>query len=234
MKDDKKRILVVDDEEDICEIIQFNLEAEGFEIDTVSSSEQALKKSLHKYDLFLLDIMLKGMSGLKLAEELRKRKKIRAPIVFISARISENDRLIGFSAGADDYITKPFSIREMVARVHALLRRYSGEIKQEEKQEKLRLLGLELDLDKKRLYVDGAKTDVTPQEYKILKLLMKNAGNTYSRDQILSYAWKDINVIDRTVDVHITRLRKKLGRYGQNLISRSGYGYCFESETDEA
>ncbi len=224
----KSRILVVDDEDDICEIIKFNLESEGFLVDTVNSAEQALKKPLDSYDLFLLDIMMKGMSGYMLADELRKKKRLTKPIIFLTAKNSENDKLTGFTLGADDYITKPFSIREMIARIKAVLRRSGQNMDQEMKDAKLKVLGLELDFEKKRLYVDGTKTDVTPNEYKILQLLMKSPGSTFTREQILNFAWRDVTVIDRTIDVHITRLRKKLGKYGKKLISRSGYGYCLE------
>ncbi|MBN2481009.1 MAG: response regulator transcription factor [Bacteroidales bacterium] len=222
------RILVVDDEDDICEIIKFNLESEGFHVDTVNSSEQALKMKLNEYDLFLLDIMMKGMSGFMLADELRKKKQLDKPIIFMTAKNSENDKLTGFTLGADDYITKPFSIRELIARVKAVLSRSGSDLISKGNDKKLKFLGLEMNLDKKRLFVDGVKTNITPNEYRILQLLMKSPGTTFSREQILNYAWRDVTVIDRTVDVHITRLRKKLGKYGKHLISRSGYGYCLE------
>ena len=226
----KPRILVVDDEDDICEIIKFNLEAEGLDVDTVNSAEQALKKPLDIYDLFLLDIMMKGMSGYMLADELKRKKRLETPIIFLTAKNTENDKLTGFTLGADDYITKPFSIRELTARVKAVLRRAGGSVVNETRETRLKALGLELDFEKKRLFVDGKKTDITPNEYKILQLLMRNPGSTFSREQILNFAWYDVMVTDRTVDVHITRLRKKLGKYGKSLISRSGYGYCLETE----
>ncbi|MBN1159126.1 MAG: response regulator transcription factor [Bacteroidales bacterium] len=226
----KPRILVVDDEEDICEIIKFNLEAEGFHVDAVNSSERALKMPLDDYHLFLVDIMMKGMSGFMLANELRKKKRLDKPIIFLTARNSENDKLTGFTLGADDYITKPFSIRELIARVKAVLHRSGPDFKPKGKKEKLKILGLELDFEKKRLFVDGVRTDITPNEYKILQILMKNPGSTFTREQILNFAWRDVTVIERTVDVHITRLRKKLGKYGKHLVSRSGYGYCLETE----
>jgi len=222
------RILVVDDEDDICEIIRFNLEAESYRVDTVNSSEQALQKPLDNYDLFLLDIMMKGASGFVLADEILRKRKIKKPVIFITAKNSENDKLTGFSLGADDFLTKPFSVRELVARVKAVIRR--TESITDEKKIKLNFRELELDTEKKRLYIKGVKTDVTPNEYKILKLLIKNQGVTFTREQILDYAWRDVTVTDRTVDVHITRLRKKLGEYGRYLVSRSGYGYCLENE----
>jgi two-component system, OmpR family, alkaline phosphatase synthesis response regulator PhoP len=225
------RILVVDDEDDICEIIRFNLEAEGYSVDTVNSAEKALNRNLEDYDLFLLDVMMKGISGFVLADEITKKRKLKKSIIFITAKNSENDKLTGFSVGADDFITKPFSVKELTARVRAVLRR--GESAGDKQKQRLSFEELELDLEKKRLYIDGKKTDVTPNEYKILKLLLRSPGVTFTRDEILDYAWKDVTVVERTIDVHITRLRKKLGKYGKYLISRSGYGYCLEKETEE-
>ena len=221
-------ILVVDDEEDICEILKFNLESEGFNVDTVNSAEEAVNKKLEKYQLFLLDIMMKGMSGYRLADEIRKRRSISVPIVFITAKNTENDKLTGFSVGADDYITKPFSIKEVVARIKALLRRLEGTNDTVSEPARIRIEGIELDIEKKRLVVDGKKEDLTPIEYQLLLILMKNPGRVFGRDQILSNIWRDVNVTDRTVDVHVTRLRKKLGDYGNYLVTRKGYGYCFE------
>ena len=223
-------ILVVDDEEDICEILKFNLESEGYSVDAVTSAEEAMKKKLDKYNLFLLDVMMKGMSGFRLADEIRKQSKLVAPIFFITAKNTENDKLTGFSVGADDYITKPFSIKEVVARVKAALRRADALLNEDEEEKIISIAGLELDLEKKRLAVDGAKSDLTPIEFQLLKLLMKHPGRIYGRDQFLANIWRDVNVTDRTVDVHMTRLRKKLGTYGKHLITRKGYGYCFEIE----
>lgn len=223
-------ILVVDDEEDICEILKFNLESEGYNVDTVNSAEEAMQKKLDKYHLFLLDIMMKGMSGYRLADEIRNKKKLDALIFFITAKNTENDKLTGFSVGADDYITKPFSIKEVVARIKAVLRRsdQTGDIASE--LATIKMAGIELDIEKKRLIVDGVKEDLTPIEFQLLHILMKNPGRIFGRDQFLDYIWRDVNVTDRTVDVHITRLRKKLGSYGKYLITRKGYGYCLEMD----
>jgi DNA-binding response OmpR family regulator len=221
-------ILVVDDEEDICEILKFNLEEEGFTVDAVTSAEEAIHKKLEKYQLFLLDVMMKGMSGYRLADEIRKRKKLSAPILFITAKNTENDKLTGFSVGADDFITKPFSIKEVVARIKAVLRRTDGNTDSVNEPANVKIAGIELDFEKKRLIVDGNKEDLTPIEFQILQILMKNPGRIYGREQFLNNIWRDVNVTDRTVDVHITRLRKKLGPYGNYLVTRKGYGYCFE------
>jgi len=228
--DNMVHILIVDDEEDICEILKFNLESEGYSVDTVHSSEEALHKKLEKYHLFLLDIMMKGMSGYRLADEIRKRKKIGTPIIFITAKNTENDKITGFSVGADDYITKPFSVKEILARVKAVLRRTDSTGDTLPSEASLKISGIDLDLDRKRLTVDGIRKDLTPIEFELLYLLLKNQGRIFTREQILNSVWKETQVTDRTVDVHITRLRKKLGGYEKFLITRKGYGYCFEIE----
>ncbi|MBN1144965.1 MAG: response regulator transcription factor [Bacteroidales bacterium] len=223
-------ILVVDDEEDICEILKFNLESEGYNVDTVNSAEEAMQRKLDKYHLFLLDIMMKGMSGYRLADEIRKKRKQDALVFFITAKNTENDKLTGFSVGADDYITKPFSIKEVVARIKAVLRRSDHTADVASEQASIKMAGIELDIEKKRLIVDGIKEDLTPIEFQLLHIMMKNPGRIFGREQFLDYIWRDVNVTDRTVDVHITRLRKKLGSYGKNLITRKGYGYCLEMD----
>ena len=224
------RILIVDDEEDICEILKFNLQSEGYAVDTVNSAEEALTKKIDKYQLFLLDVMMKGMSGYKLADEIRKRKKISTPIIFITAKNSENDKLTGFSLGADDFITKPFSVKEIVARVKAVIRRGEGRLDNEVLENVIRIAGIELDLGKKRLAIDGKREDLTPIEFQLLYMLLNNPGRIFDRDQILDFIWKDVSVTERTVDVHVTRLRKKLGDNGKYLVTRKGYGYCFEMD----
>jgi len=226
---DPYTILAVDDEEDICEIIKFNLEAEGYRVETSMSAEEALKKPLKKYHLFILDIMMAGMSGFRLADEIRNKRKLETPIVFLTAKNTENDKLTGFSLGADDFITKPFSVRELVARVKVILRRPGS--RQSDDLSNIKIAGIELDQVKKRLCIEGLKISLTPHEYQIMLLLLKNTGKVFTREEILNYAWKEHSyVIDRTVDVHMTRLRKKLGEYGKYIISRSGHGYCFEIE----
>ncbi len=227
--EERYKILVVDDEEDICEILKYNLESEGFSVDTVLSPQEALNRQLTRYDLFILDVMMKEMSGYRLADEIRNKRKIEIPIIFLTAKNSENEKLTGFSVGADDYITKPFSIREIIARVRAVIKR-TGNPRQNAVEEPVKLSGIVLEPDKKRVFIDGVKKELTPIEYKILYLLVKNNTRVFTREEILNVIWKQTNVTDRTVDVHITRLRKKIGNYGKYLISRSGYGYCFELE----
>ena len=224
---DELNILVVDDEEDICEILQFNLENEGYHVDTVFSAEEALSGPLEKYDLFILDIMMSGMSGLKLADTLRNRKKLKTPVIFLTAKDTENDTITGFSVGADDYITKPFAIREVIARVKAIFRRSTQA--EEKIQKNIKINDLELDIATKKILIKNKPVKLTKKEFNILYILMQHPGRVFSRDEILGSVWEDeVYVLDRTVDVNITRLRKKLGKYGKYLVSRSGHGYCFE------
>jgi two-component system, OmpR family, alkaline phosphatase synthesis response regulator PhoP len=227
MESEKNKILIVDDEEDLCEILQFNLNNSGFTTDIAHSSEDALKKPLHSYDLFLLDVMMGNMSGFRLAEKLRNENKVTAPVIFITAKDTENDLLTGFSLGADDYIAKPFSINELIARVKAVLKR--SEPKHRKNSEKLKVSNIELDDARKLVMINKDKIDLTKKEFEIFKLLLENRGTVFSREEILRRIWGgDIIVTDRTVDVNITRIRNKIGIYGQNLKNKTGYGYYFE------
>ena len=223
------RILVVDDEEDLCEILKFNLEIEGFEVDTAFSAEEALKKDLIQYQLLLLDVMMGEISGFKMANILRKDEQTaQLPIIFLTAKDTENDMLTGFNLGADDYISKPFSIREVIARVKAVLRRTEEKAGKKD-QELLTFETLSLDTKRIKATVNGEEIPLTKKEFEILKLLLENKGNVFSREEILNRIWKDeVYVLDRTIDVNITRLRKKIGPYGKNIVTRLGFGYCFE------
>lgn len=226
---DIPKILVVDDEEDLCEILKFNLETEGYEVDTAFSAEEALKRDISSYQLLLLDVMMGEMSGFKMASLLRKNEKTASiPIIFLTAKDTENDMLTGFSLGADDYISKPFSIRQVIARVKAVLRRTSNREKQPE-GDLLTYETLSLDIKRIKATVDGKPVPLTKKEFEILRLLLENKGNVFSREEILSRVWKDeVYVLDRTIDVNITRLRKKIDPYGKNIVTRLGFGYCFE------
>ncbi len=223
------RILVVDDEDDLCEILKFNLENEGYLVDTANSAEEALKLDLTCYHLLLLDVMMGEISGFKMANMLKKDKKMASiPIIFITAKDTENDTVTGFNLGADDYISKPFSLREVMARVKAVLRRTASE-NMEEHIEVITYRGLVLDVNRKKVTIEGEPVSLTKKELEILSLLLKNPNRVFSREDILTKIWNDeVYVLDRTVDVNITRLRKKIGDYGQNIITRLGYGYCFE------
>jgi DNA-binding response OmpR family regulator len=225
----EQRILVVDDEEDLCEILKFNLEAEGYDVDTAFSSEEALTLHLKDYSLIILDVMMGEISGFKMASILRKKEDTKdIPIIFITAKDTENDMLTGFNLGADDYVSKPFSIRQVVARVKAVLRR--TRIKQEQpSNDSLVFENLLLDTKKIKAFVSGEEVVLTKKEFEILRLLLENKGHVFSREDILNRVWKDeAYVLDRTVDVNITRLRKKIGQYGKNIVTRLGFGYCFE------
>jgi two-component system alkaline phosphatase synthesis response regulator PhoP len=227
MDNKKNRILIVDDEEDLCEILQYNLSNAGFITDIANSSEEALKKPLYDYDLFLLDVMMATISGFRLAEKLRKEFKLKTPIIFLTAKDTENDILTGFSLGADDYIAKPFSVNELTARVKAVLKRTEAENKEDE--EILKFGNIELDNIRKRVIVDENKIDLTKKEFEILKLLLENIGKVFAREDILKRVWGgDVIVTNRTVDVNIARIRNKIGKYGPNLKNKTGYGYFFE------
>jgi two-component system alkaline phosphatase synthesis response regulator PhoP len=222
------RILIAEDEEDICEILQFNLESEGYTIDVVHSAEDALKKNLSIYHLFLLDVMMGKMTGFGLAQKIRKELDLSSPIIFLTARNNENDLLTGFTVGADDYMAKPFSIRELQARVKTILNRtYSKNTSAESTILSLGNIGL--DNKTKRLIIDGKKVELTRKEFEILLLLAKNQGRIFSREEILDRIWADdVIVTDRTVDVNMTRLRKKLEGYSTYIRNKAGYGYFFE------
>jgi len=221
-----RKILIVDDEADIREILQFNLENAGFNVECASSAEEALEKLGPEHGLILLDVMMGGISGFAMAEVLRNERNSSIPIIFLTAKSSENDLLTGFSSGGDDYIPKPFSIQEVIARVRAVLRRM---VPVEEKLPDMLECGrLKIDLDAKMAYVDGEKITFSKKEFEILALLASHTGKIYSREDLINELWKDAPyVLDRTVDVHIARIRSKLGECKVYLTNRSGYGYIF-------
>ncbi len=225
------QILVVDDEEDLCEILKFNLENEDYVVDTANSAEEALRMDLSKYDLLLLDVMMGEISGFKMARMLKQDPKTaQIPIIFITAKDTENDTVTGFNLGADDYISKPFSLREVAARVKAVLRRTNAN-EFDTPVEQLSYKSLMLDTVKKKVTINGEEVPLTKKEFEILKLLLQNKGRVFSREDILNKVWSDeVYVLDRTIDVNITRLRKKIGDYGKCIVTRLGYGYCFEAE----
>lgn len=216
------RILVVDDEEDICAILKFNLSKEGYEVVTANSAEEALTLDIASFNLLLLDVMMGGMSGFELTGKLKTDPKTAGvPVIFITARDTEDDAVEGLDLGADDYISKPFSIREVVSRVKAVLRRTAAIPDAS--------TGIFIDDEKKVVTVDGAAVALTRIEYEIFRLLFTNKGKVFSRGEILSHVWPDdVIVTDRTVDVNITRLRKKVGEYGERIVSRHGFGYLYE------
>lgn len=228
------RILVVDDEMDICEILKFNLENNGYKVDTANSGEEALALPLDSYDLFLLDVMMDDMSGFSLATHIRKVQGCATtPIIFITAKTGENDLLTGFNLGADDYICKPFRVSEVLVRVKAVLRRNANVQPEVVSYDNIVFGELVLNPETKRTYIAGVDIALTKKEFEVLYMLMRKPGRVYSRDEILSRVWPDdVNVLARSIDVNMARLRKKLGVYANNIVSRSGYGYCFVTDVN--
>lgn len=225
---DRTKILVVDDEEDLCEILQFNLESEGYAVDIANSAEQALKILSDDHRLILLDVMMEGMSGFKMAEKVRRDLHLNTPIIFLTAKDTENDMLTGFSIGGDDYIAKPFSIKEVSARVKAILKRtgVTGTVSSPE----IVIGDLSINTSTKNVTLKGQPVLLTKKEFEILSIMAKSPNRIFSREDILGRVWEDDGyVLERTVDVHITRLRKKLGEFGKHIANRSGYGYCLEA-----
>lgn len=225
----EERILVVDDEKDISDILQFNLENEGYIVDVAASGEEALQKITDVHQLIILDVMMEGMSGFKTAETLRKSENY-VPIIFLTAKNTENDMLTGFSLGGDDYISKPFSVKEVLARVKALLKRTS--LIRIPAETKWSYRGLTIDIPTNRVTIDDDEVSLTKKEFEILSLMAQASPNVLTRAEILNSVWGDNEfVLDRTVDVHITRLRKKLGDYANIIVNRSGFGYYLNIDT---
>lgn len=223
------RILVVDDEQDLCEILKFNLETEGYQVDTAYSAEEALTMDLTSYHLLLLDVMMGEMSGFALAKKLQGNAATASlPIIFLTARDTENDMVTGFNLGADDYISKPFSIREVLVRVRAVLRR-TGNANAEDAESTLQYQGLQLNLSNKTVTVNGEVVPFTKTEFELLHTLLEEKGRVFSRQELINKVWpSDVLVLDRTVDVNITRLRKKIGPFSKCIVTRLGFGYLFE------
>ena len=231
MDEKDSRILVVDDEQDLCEILKFNLETEGYQVETANSAEEALEKDIASYNLLLLDVMMGGMSGFQLAKQL-KNSEVTAhiPIIFLTARDTENDTVTGCNLGADDYISKPFSIREVMVRVRAVLRRTASRLEGAEEPAVISYQGLLLNLDKKSVSVDGEDVPFTKTEFELLRLLLEERGRVFSRQELIDRVWpKDVLVLDRTVDVNITRMRKKIGKFAKCIVTRLGFGYYFDA-----
>ena len=219
------KILVVDDEPDLREILQCNLEAAGYDVDTASSAEEALQMMNRCPSLVLLDVMMGGMSGFELAKVLREERGLKVPIIFLTAKDTEEDLLHGFSVGADDYISKPFSLQEVMARVKAVLRR--AEVTESAERPTSAEL-LQLDAERKVVRIGSAEIPLSKKEFGILNILTANPGKVFSREQILEEVWQgESYVLDRTVDVHIAHVRKKLGDMGNRIVNRQGHGYCF-------
>lgn len=230
------KILVVDDDQDICEILQYNLEIEGYEVVTANSAEEAMELPLEGFSLILLDVMMGEMSGFQMARRLKDDPQLSLiPIIFITALDGEDDTVKGLNIGADDYMAKPLSMREVKARVNAVLRRVAQAQPPQERElgavnaSEVRYGGVVLDLEGKTATVDGEMLQLTKLEFELLLLFLQNPGRVYGRNDLLEHCWpQDVVVQERTVDVNITRLRKKIGEYGKQIKSRVGYGYYFE------
>ncbi|MDR0748488.1 MAG: response regulator transcription factor [Tannerellaceae bacterium] len=221
---EKQKILIVDDEPNICEILSYTLTNDGYETACVHSAEEAFGKLTSEYALILLDVMMGGMSGYRMAETLRSNGS-QIPIIFLTAKNTENDMLTGFSVGADDYISKPFSLKEVSARVKAVLKRHATETKP---LNKFTYKEFSIDFDAKDVIIGNENILLTKTEFELLELLIKHQGRIFPREEIINNIWeKNPYITERTVDVHITRLRKKLGSYSSLISNRSGYGYRF-------
>lgn len=224
------KILIVDDEAGIREILQFNLENAGYAVDCAASAEEALAILAPEHSLILLDVMMGGMSGIEMAQVLRKDLKNEIPVIFLTAKTDSEDLLAGFSAGADDYIPKPFSILEVVARVRAVLKRTEKKVETAVEAEDVIIAGkVRIDKEKKTVFVDGASVVFSKKEFELLSFLASHQGKIFSRENIIDELWKEAPyVLDRTVDVHIARIRSKLGPYKNYIVNRTGYGYVFK------
>lgn len=235
------RILVVDDEPDLCEGLKLNLEIEGYEAETAYSAEEALEMDLPSFDLILLDVMMGKMSGFEMARVLKRNPKTASiPIIFCTAKSEDDDMIAGLNLGADDYVTKPYNIRNILARIKSVLRRNKQSAayqsaaaaapKEEEKSRRLlREDGLVVDLDQIVCTIDDVPVRMPRKEFELLSLFMSNPGKIFSREDILQKVWSDeVVVVNRVVDVNVTRLRAKIGKYGKLIVTRSGYGYGFK------
>lgn len=228
--DTKRKILVVDDEETLCDALGFNLESEGFAVDTAYSAEDALTHNLAEYSLVLLDIMMGDISGIQLARIMKSNPATASvPIIFCTAKDTEEDEIAGLDLGADDYITKPYSLKSVLARVRSVLRRTSAAVEPAPAlRDSVSYKGLVLSARNRTCTVDGKEVKMPKKEFEILLLLLSHRGQVFSRDELLRKIWTDeVVVLDRVVDVNITRIRRKLGPYGRNIVTRSGYGYGF-------
>lgn len=226
----KKKILVVDDEEALCDGLGFNLEAEGYQVDMAYSAEEALALKLAAYDLILLDIMMGEISGTQLARIMKSNPATASvPIIFCTAKDTEEDMISGLDLGADDYIMKPYSLNSVLARIRTVLRRTAASVALAKTDSDLvSYKGLVLSAKNRTCTVDGTEVKMPKKEFEILLKLISNRGQVFTRADLLNEIWPDeVVVLDRVVDVNITRIRQKIGIYGKNIVTRSGYGYGF-------
>ncbi|MDE6652208.1 MAG: response regulator transcription factor [Paramuribaculum sp.] len=232
----RTKILVIDDEESLCEILRFNLEKEGYEVDCCFSAEEALSLDLSEYSLMIVDIMMERLSGFDFANRVRTNSAIEhIPFIFCSALSGEDDTVMGLDIGADDYITKPFVISEVLARVRAVLRRSNpkrtktAQDSNAEYEPDVTFENLRIDRNEKLCYLNGDVVNLTKTEFDILLFLLTHRNKIYSREEIIKVVWtNDVVVTNRTIDTNIARLRKKIGNYGNNIVTRLGFGYGFK------
>lgn len=233
------RILVIDDEEPLCDILKYNLEKEGFVVDCAYSAVEALELDLTQYDLFIVDIMMEKLSGYDFVRRLRNTIGVeKLPVIFCSALADEDDKVTGLNIGGDDYITKPFIISEVLARVRAVLRRSQSVIRprgantetlKSDLQPDVVFRGIRIDQNEKTCYIEGVEVPLTRTEFDLLLFFLNNRNRIYSREEIIHRVWPDdVLVSQRAIDTNLTRLRKKLGAYGNNIITRQGFGYGFK------
>lgn len=237
------KILIVDDEQEICEILKYNLEVEGYEVDIAFSAEEAMTLNISSYSLIILDVMMDSISGFEMARRLKKDPAtMYTPIIFCSALSGEDEHIMGLNIGADDYITKPFRTREVLARVKSVIRRsrmtrelnkiptpVTPPAPQKKVESESVYLGLRLDHNAKQCYVNNEIVNLTKTEYELLTFLLNHRNNIYTRKELLEKIWNNTeDVSNRTIDTNITRLRKKIGEYGSCIITRLGYGYGFQ------
>ena len=234
MTAEAKRILVVDDEETLCDVMAFNLEAEGYIVEKAYSAEEALAYDLSEFDLILLDIMMGDISGLQLVRIMRSNPATASvPVIFCTAKDAEDDMIRGLDTGADDYITKPYSLQTVLARIRTVLRRASSSSRDNAYSSStpmltVQFMGLQLSRRTHVCMVDGEEVRMPRKEFEILFRMLSDRNRVFSRAELLSEIWPGETVVaDRAVDVNVTRIRQKIGRYGRHIVTRSGYGYGF-------
>lgn len=232
------RILVIDDEESICDILKFNLDKEGYKVDCCYSAVEALETDLTLYSLFIVDIMMERLTGYDFIQRLRSNMATeKLPVIMCSALNDEDDKVTGLNIGADDYISKPFTIPELVARVRAVLRRSAPILEggsptvlaAPDYHTDVVYKTIRIDQNEKVCYIDGSEMQLTRTEYDILLFFLTHRNRIYSREEIIREVWgPNVLVSPRAIDTNLTRLRKKLGEYGNNIITRQGFGYGFK------
>jgi two-component system alkaline phosphatase synthesis response regulator PhoP len=229
----KVRVLIIDDEQDLIELVRYNLEKEGFLVKGAPDGELGLTSAIRDHpDVILIDLMLPGIDGLEVCRALRSDSHTaRIPVIMLTAKSAESDRILGLELGADDYVTKPFSPRELMARIKAVIRRTSTP---QLPPDVIRCGGLTIDFGRREVSCEGSSILLTATEFRLLQFFAHHPGRVFSRDQLIDSALgKEISVADRTIDVHITGLRKKLGNCGKWIETVRGFGYRFKEDEED-